>query len=123
MKQIDEVLRRVDEGIATSDEMRMADEYLNGLERKLSSRIDTWEADGQSYHKARLVWLRHAVAVAACLLVIFSVTLWMERREETPVVAEMEKDTYNNPEEAAAEAERALVKFSVAINKAVCYNQ
>ncbi len=124
MRDTDDILRRIANNEATEEEMRMADEYLQNLSQRISSHIDGWEKeeDGSGSHQSRRVWLRTALAAAACLLLLFSVALWFERPDDTTTAAMMQKDSFDNPEEAAAEAEQALLKFSEVINKATCYN-
>lgn len=122
MKQIDEILRRIKAGEATDDELRMAEQHLSEMEERLSSQIDEWASHEQkSRQKRRSVWLRHAMAVAASLLLLVSVTVWFtnNQQEDGKLTTVTEKDTFDNPEDAAAETERALVLFSGAINKAI----
>ena len=124
MRETDDILRRIANNEATEEEMRVADEYLQSLSQRLSSQIDDWEkeeVDAYS-HPSRRVWLRTALAAAACLLLLFSVTLWFDHPDDTTAAAMVQKDSFDNPEEAAAEAEQALLKFSEVINKATCYN-
>lgn len=124
MRETDDILRRIANNEATEEEMRMADGYLQNLSQRISSQIDSWEKEevGSGSHQSRRVWLRTALAAAACLLLLFSVALWFERPDDTTTAAIMQKDSFDNPEEAAAEAEQALLKFSEVINKATCYN-
>ena len=123
-EKINEIFRHLEEGTATDEEMKMADQHFREMEQKLSSQIDEWESEKQSSRRRHpKVWLRYAVAVAACLILLFTVTIWQRNKTEQAVVQVTEKDTYNNPEDAAAETERALMKFSVTINKAISYNQ
>jgi ferric-dicitrate binding protein FerR (iron transport regulator) len=124
MKETDDILRRIANNEATEEEMRVADEYLQSLSQRLSSQIDDWEkeeVDARS-HPSRRVWLRTALTAAACLLLLFSVALWFDRPDDTTAAAMVQKDSFDDPEEAAAEAEQALLKFSEVINKATCYN-
>ena len=122
MKQIDEILRRIKADEATDDELSMAEQHLSAMEERLSLQIDDWEShEQQSRQKRRSAWLRHAVATAACLLLLVSVTVWFtnNQQKDSKVTMVTEKDTFDNPEDAAAETERALVLFSGAINKAI----
>ena len=124
MRETDDILRRIANNEATEEEMRVADEYLQNFSQRLSSQIDDWEkeeVDTRS-HQSRRVWLRTALAAAACLLLLFSVALWFDRPDDTTAAAMVQKDSFDAPEEAAAEAEQALLKFSEVINKATCYN-
>ncbi|MBP5508239.1 MAG: hypothetical protein J6Y23_10445 [Prevotella sp.] len=124
MREIDDILRRIANNEATEEEMRVADEYLQNLSKRLSSQIDVWEKENDTScsHQSHRVWFRTALAAAACLLLLFSITLWIEHPDKTTAAAVEQKDTFDNPEEAAAEAEQALLQFSEVINKATCYN-
>ena len=124
MRETDDILRRVANNEATEEEMKTAEDYLRALDQKLSLQIDAWErAETRTISRpSRRAWLHTAVAAAACLLLIFSVALWFDHPYNTTATATMQKDSYDNPEEAAAEAEQALWKFSEVINKATCYN-
>ncbi len=122
MKQIDEILRRIKADEATDDELSMAEQHLSAMEERLSLQIDDWEShEQQSRQKRRRVWLQHAVATAACLLLLVSVTVWFthNQQEDSKLTTVTEKDTFDNPEDAAAETERALMLFSGVINRAI----
>ena len=122
MKQIDEILRRIKSGEATDDELKMAEQHLSAMEERLSSHIDEWASHKQkSRQKRRSAWLRHAMTAAACLLLLVSVTFWFtnNQQKDSKLTSVTEKDTFDNPEDAAAETERALMLFSGAINKAI----
>ncbi len=122
MKQIDEILRRIKADEATDDELSMAEQHLSAMEERLSLQIDDWEShEQQSRQKRRIAWLRHAVATAACLLLLVSVTVWFthNQQEDSKLTTVTEKDTFDNPQDAAAETERALMLFSGVINRAI----
>ncbi len=122
MTKMDEIWKKIEEGHATEDELKRADDFLCGMEADLSSKIDEWErAEVAATHHQRTIWLKRAVAAAASLLLIVSVSLWYYHDEDF-VAVETQKDTYDDPNEAAAETERALLKFSESINKAISYN-
>ena len=124
MSEIDDILKRVANNEATEEEMKKAEDYLQAFEQKLSLQIDAWEkAEDKPFDKRHhRVWLHTAVAAAACLILLFSVALWMDHSSETTATATLQKDSFDNPEEAAVEAEQALMKFSLVINKATSYN-
>lgn len=123
MKQTDEILRLVEKGEASEEEIKMAEEYLLQLEQRLSSRIDSWESKTASApDKSRKMWIGRLAVAAACLLAVISVTFWFDSSGETAVTSSVQKDTFTNPEDAAHETEMALMKFSAAINKATCYH-
>ena len=122
MKQIDEILRRIKADEATDDELRMAEQHLSAMEERLSSQIDEWASHEQkSIQKRRRAWLRQAMTAAACLLLLVSVTVWYtnNQHKDSQLTSVTEKDTFDNPEDAAAETERARLLFSGAINKAI----
>ena len=75
-----------------------------GLEERLSQSIDRW---GKKHRTLRLQWIG---SIAASLLLLFGAGWYLQ--DETP-----RKDTCATPEEAYAEAQKALVMFSTALNK------
>ena len=74
-----------------------------GLEERLSQSIDRW---GKKHRTLRLQWIG---SIAASLLLLFGAGWYLQ---EPP-----RKDTCATPEEAYAEAQKALVMFSTALNK------
>lgn len=81
-----------------------ATDVPEGLEERLSQSIDRW---GKKHRTLRLQWIG---SIAASLLLLFGAGWYLQ--EDTP-----RKDTCATPEEAYAEAQRALVMFSAALNK------
>lgn len=100
-----------------------------GLEERLSKKIDEWEAHPQPLPKGgetsntppRGRW--RGVAVAACLALVFGLGVHYLQREELPSsregqgVAFAEQDTYQDPVKAQQEAERALNMLAANLNK------
>lgn len=124
MKLTNDILRRIEKGEATEEEMKVAEDYFQGLSQRLSTQVDEWDAaEAPSPKRSQRVWLYRAIAAAACVLFVFAATRWYEQPLTPTVVAETQKDTFDNPDQAAQETEKALLKFSEAINKATCYNQ
>lgn len=124
MKLTNDILRRIEKGEATEEEMKVAEDYFQGLSQQLSTQVDEWDAAEASPVKhSHRKWLYRAITAAACVLLVFTVTRWYEQSLAPKVVAETPKDTFDNPEQAAQETEKALLRFSEAINKATCYNQ
>ena len=78
-------------------------EVPEGLEERLAQSIDRW---GKKHRTLRLQWIG---SIAASLLLLFGAGWYLQ---EPP-----RKDTCATPEEAYAEAQRALVIFSTALNK------
>ena len=74
-----------------------------GIEERLSQSIDRW---GKKHRTLRLQWIG---SIAASLLLLFGAGWYLQ---EPP-----RKDTCATPEEAYAEAQKALVMFSTALNK------
>jgi hypothetical protein len=69
----------------------------------LSQSIDQW---GKKHRTLRLQWIG---SIAASLLLLFGAGWYLQEPTR--------KDTCSTPEEAYAEAQRALVMFSTALNK------
>ena len=100
-----------------------------GLEERLSKKIDEWGAHPQPLPKGgetsntppRGRW--RGVAAAACLALVCAVGLHYLQREELPSsregqgVAFAEQDTYQDPVKAQQEAERALNMLAMNLNK------
>lgn len=87
-----------------------------GLESRLNTCIDQWDTQEKRTLKVkkgirqrRLQW---AGSIAASLLLLFSIGTYLYG-PQTP------KDTCATPEEAYAQAQKALTAFSVAINKGI----
>ena len=74
-----------------------------GLEERLSQSIDRW---GKKHRTLRLQWIG---SIAASLLLLFGAGWYLQKPPR--------KDTCATPEEAYAEAQKALVMFSTALNK------
>ena len=74
-----------------------------GMEERLSQSIDQW---GKKHRTLRLQWIG---SIAASLLLLFGAGWYLQEPTR--------KDTCSTPEEAYAEAQRALVIFSTALNK------
>ena len=80
-----------------------ASKIPEGLEDRLSQSIDQW---GKKHRTLCLQWIG---SIAASLLLLFGTGWYLQE----PTL----KDTCSTPEEAYAEAQRALVIFSTALNK------
>ena len=88
-----------------------------GMEDRLSKAIDSWESNEKhtieyqrSKRSYKLQWIG---SIAASILIIVSIG-WYNWGAK-PV----RKDTFATPEEAYMEAQKALVKFSIELNKGV----
>jgi hypothetical protein len=100
-----------------------------GLEERLSKKIDEWGAHPQPLPKGgetfntppRGRW--RGVAAAASIVLVCGVGLHFLQREELPSsregqgVAFAEQDTYQDPVKAQQEAERALNMLAMNLNK------
>ncbi len=91
-----------------------AEDVPDGLEERLSRCIDEWETRErrtltvQKHHRLRrLQWIG---SIAASVLILFSVGLFLDR-PSTP------KDTCTTPEEAYIHAQRALTLLSTNLNR------
>lgn len=85
---------------------------------RLSRQVDQWNAvEKSSGSRARRMSLRVVGMVAASLLLLFSLGMYLNNRQGQPAMMVEQRDTFNNPEDAAAAAGKALAKFSSALNK------
>ena len=87
-----------------------------GLEERLSAKIDQWELEEQKAQRRRLFpkALRYIAAAASVALVI-GVGYNLLNQERDRILAE--QDTYQDPIKAQQEAERALTLLAVNLNK------
>ncbi len=90
-----------------------------GMEARLSHAINTWNTvEKSSRRRARTASLRWLAGMAASLLLIFSLGLYLNNRQASaPAYASGNVETYDNPKDAMGETERVLTRFSLAINK------
>ena len=92
-----------------------------GLEERLSKKIDEWEsAERMQAKKAMLpkMMMRY-VAVAASVALVFGVGFHYLRQENSVNLAE--QDTYQNPVVAQQEAERAINLLAINLNKGMAH--
>ena len=81
-----------------------------GMEKRLGKLIDEWEVSEQkTQKKPRIYHLQWIGSIAASLLLLFGAGWYLQEPTR--------KDTCSTPEEAYAEAQRALAMFSTALNK------
>ena len=84
-----------------------------GLEERLSAKIDEWERE-EKKPRRRISVLRY-VAAAACFALVFGVGYHLMNKNENTNLAE--QDTYQDPTKAQQEAERALNMLAMNLNK------
>ena len=84
-----------------------------GLEERLSAKIDEWERE-EKKPRRRISVLRY-VAAAACFALVFGVGYYLMNKNENTNLAE--QDTYQDPVKAQQEAERALNMLAMNLNK------
>lgn len=84
-----------------------------GLEERLSAKIDEWERE-EKKPRRRISVLRY-VAAAACFALVFGVGYHLMNKNENTNLAE--QDTYHDPVKAQQEAERALNMLAMNLNK------
>ena len=118
---LDYLLRQIDEGKATDEQMAQAEAQLAKMEKRMERQIDAWNmVERTTDRRARNISLRWIAGVAASLVLLVSLALIFNNHyEEQDVSMEQSEDTFDNPEDAAAETQRALLKFSECINKAI----
>ena len=119
--QLDFLLQQIEKGTASEEQMAQADALLTQMEKRMERQIDGWNTIERTTHRrARTVSLKWIAGIAASLLLLVSVALGVNYRYERQHYAQQQpKDTFDNPEDAAAETQRALLKFSETINKAI----
>ena len=84
-----------------------------GLEERLSAKIDEWERE-EKKPRRRISVLRY-VAAAACFALVFGVGFHLLNQNIETNLAE--QDTYQDPVKAQQEAERALNMLAMNLNK------
>ena len=88
-----------------------------GLEHRLSRQIDQWNSiERRSEKRVRIAVMRWTIGIAAGIALIVGIAIPTLREPDAVKYAE-EQETYNDPEMAQREAEKALAKFSDCINK------
>ena len=119
--QLDFLLQQIEQGTASEEQMAQADALLTQMEKRMERQIDGWNTVERTTHRrARTISLKWIAGIAASLLLLVSVALVVNYRYERQHYAQQQpKDTFDNPEDAAAETQRALLKFSETINKAI----
>lgn len=105
--------------IATRTEESEAPQIPEGLESRLSGMIDEWDTRERRVLKVkkhtrtlRLQWIG---SIAASLLILFSVGMYLYK----PYTPPTPQDTCATPEEAYAQAQKALIMLSTGLNKGV----
>ena len=85
-----------------------APEIPEGLESRLSRKIDQWDTGER--RTLRLQWIG---SIAASLLILLSVGLYLYKPYPAP------QDTCATPEEAYVQAQKALIMLSSSLNKGI----
>ena len=86
-----------------------------GLEERLSAKIDEWEKEEKRKVKPLASYLK-ITAIAACVALVFGVGYYFLQQKEEPVNL-AEQDTYQDPTIAQQEAEKALNLLAYNLNK------
>lgn len=137
-QEIKALLDKYDNGLTTAREERLLEEVLLGdvpeslggeaayfqalhalqeplsaevrnLEEKLSKEIDQWNVvERASGRKARRMSLRVAGLVAASLLLLFSLGVFLNNRRAQRVAIAEQTDTFNNPQDAPGSRRKSL---------------
>lgn len=89
----------------------------DGMEQRLSRQIDSWNrVEKTAGRHARAVGLRWIAGIAASLLLLFAIGLLADRQQKQAQYA-AQQDTFDDPRDAYAETQKALMMFSKSINK------
>ena len=95
----------------------LAPEIPEGLESRLSRKIDQWDTGERRTLKikkhTRVLRLQWIGSIAASLLILLSVGLYLYKPYPAP------QDTCATPEEAYAQAQKALIMLSSSLNKGI----
>ena len=90
---------------------------VDGLEQRLSRQIDSWNrVEKTANRRSRTVGLRWMAGIAASLLLLFTIGLLVDRQQKQAQYA-VQQDTFDDPRDAYAETQKALMMFSKSINK------
>lgn len=90
---------------------------IDGLEQRLSRQIDGWNrVEKTTSRRSRTVGLRWMAGIAASLLLLFAIGLLVDRQQKQAQYA-VQQDTFDDPRDAYAETQKALMMFSKSINK------
>lgn len=90
---------------------------IDGLEQQLSRQIDSWNrVEKTANRRTRTIGLRWMAGIAASLLLLFAIGLLVDRQQKQAQYA-VQQDTFDDPRDAYAETQKALMKFSESINK------
>ena len=90
-----------------------------GLEERLSAKIDEWEEEEKKATRSRLIPLTSylkVTAIAASIALVFGVGFYFLQQKEDPVNL-AEQDTYQDPSVAQQEAQKALNLLAYNLNK------
>lgn len=87
-----------------------------GLADRLSQKIDLWEENERQARSRKRTLFLYAASTAAAVFLAFHVapSLSLLQRDDVQMA-----DTYSDPEEAAAAAQKALVLLSANLNKGI----
>ena len=90
---------------------------VDGLEQRLSRQVDSWNrVEKTANRRTRTISLRWIAGIAASLLLLFAIGLLVDRQQKQAQYA-VQQDTFDDPRDAYAETQKALMMFSKSINK------
>ena len=111
--EVDEELRKEAE-MFLALQQNAAIEVPFDLESKIERQINQWNTVESTARRAGLRWV---VGIAASILILLAVGIFVDKHESKQLSDIDKIDTYDNPEDAYATANKALTKFSVSLNK------
>ena len=97
------------------EELREEAEMFLALQQNAAIEWNTVESTARK--TARRAGLRWVVGIAASILILLAVGIFVDKHESKQLSDIDKIDTYDNPEDAYATANKALTKFSVSLNK------
>ena len=89
----------------------------DNLDKRIEHQIDSWNIVEKTIKRhARTISMRWISSIAASVVLIISVAVFINSRANQREYA-FQEDTYDNPQDAYAETQRALKFFSSKMNK------
>lgn len=91
-----------------------------GLEERLAAKIDAWEKEERKPRRFAFSKTLRYVSAAACITLVMGLVYYTFTRvydDSATDICHAEQDTYQDPDIARREAERALTLLAVNLNK------
>ena len=108
----------VDKQLREEGEIFLALQQNKSIEIPFERQINQWNTIESTARKtARKANLRWTIGICASILLLIGVGIFIDKNGNSQLSDTEKLDTFDNPEDAYATANKALTKFSVSINK------